>query len=134
MASFCSFWAILLSFALMAAHPCPSLAQASPLSTHVSTISASPASSEEAPMLSPDIEPLFPTPRGVASSPSQSSLPTIPSSPSPPNPQVLDTPGSVLAFPPLASMPAASHASSRSLISVSYLASLVIFLMQFRFV
>ncbi|KAK4281090.1 hypothetical protein QN277_012625 [Acacia crassicarpa] len=95
MASFFSLWSILLFFTLMAAHTCSLvLAQASPLSTHVSAISAAPAaSSEEAPMLSPEIEPLFPTPSGVASSPSQSSLPTIPSSPSPPSPKVLGTPG-----------------------------------------
>ncbi|KAF7810296.1 classical arabinogalactan protein 26 [Senna tora] len=65
--------------------------------------------------LSPDIEPLFPSPAGAAYSPSDSSLPTIPSTPSPPNPEVYGTPSPVIAFPPSQSMPVyarASHSSS----------------------
>ncbi|EXC34693.1 hypothetical protein L484_020462 [Morus notabilis] len=78
-----------------------------------STISAAPAvlpgspiSSDHAlsPTLSPDITPLFPTPRKEPLSPSESSLPTIPSSPSPPNPDGVIAPGPGVAFPPSGSL------------------------------
>ncbi|KAF5732704.1 classical arabinogalactan protein 26-like [Tripterygium wilfordii] len=97
-----------------------SLALASPAIVHVqfSTISAAPAVLPGAPMaspsgLSPDIEPLFPTP--VSTPPSESSLPIIPSSPSPPNPDNMLAPGPELgAFPPSGALPASSSVSLAS--------------------
>lgn len=75
-----------------------------------STISAAPAllpdisnhnliapSSNEAPTLSPDISPLFPSPGGSELSPTESSEPLIPSSPSPPNPDQMVYPGPAMA-------------------------------------
>ncbi|XP_061351041.1 classical arabinogalactan protein 26-like [Gastrolobium bilobum] len=133
MASFWSFSAIFM--ALMACN-C-SLALASLQSMHVSTISAAPTMLPDAPLfsptMSPDIQPLFPTPGGAAYSPSESSLPTIPSSPSPPNPEVLGNPGSVLAFPPSESMPVSapfSQGASLPLCSIFHLAMLVICIVQ----
>ncbi|KAK7392355.1 hypothetical protein VNO78_20791 [Psophocarpus tetragonolobus] len=132
-----SFWSFLVIFmALMACNF--SLALASGPNVHVSTISAAPTTLPGAPLyfsptLSPDIEPLFPTPGGTALSPSESSIPTIPSSPSPPNPDVTNSPGSVLAFPPSESMPAlapSSQGASLPLDSILHLAILVICIMQ----
>lgn len=115
MASFPSFLAILT--VLMACH-C-SASSASRQSMHISTISAAPAFLPGAPLvsptLSPDIEPLFPTPGGASYPPAESSLPTIPSSPSPPNPDAIGTPvGSMAAFPPSDFMPVSSPASQAS--------------------
>ncbi|XP_054802166.1 classical arabinogalactan protein 26-like [Prosopis cineraria] len=130
MASFWPFPAIFL--ALMASNCSSCLA--CPPSVRFSAISAAPTVSPAAPLvsapLSPDIEPLFPSPGKAAYSPSDSSLPTIPASPSPPNPDAFGTPGSVMAFPPSESMPAhdapASRSSSLPLNLLSYLALLVI--------
>ena len=133
-----SFWSFSAMFMAIMACNC-ALALASQQNMHVSTISAAPtvlpagASPLVSPTLSPDIEPLFPTPGGAAYTPSESSLPTIPSSPSPPNPDVIGSPGSVLAFPPSESMPAlapTSHAASQPLYSILHLALLVFFIMQ----
>ncbi|KAJ1435710.1 hypothetical protein SESBI_04652 [Sesbania bispinosa] len=114
-----------------------SLALASRQNMHVSTISSAPTTLPGAPLfspsLSPDIEPLFPTPRRGAYSPSESSLPTIPSSPSPPNPDNLGNPGPALAFPPSESMPALAPSSQGAplpLYSILHLAMLVICIMQ----
>lgn len=134
MASFWSFSAMLM--ALMAC-TC-SLALGTRQNMHVSTISAAPTTLPGAPLfsptLSPDIEPLFPTPGGAAYSPSDSSLPTIPSSPSPPDPDPFGHPGPVLAFPPSESMPASapsSHgASLLPLCSILHLAIKVICIVQ----
>ncbi|XP_028804241.1 classical arabinogalactan protein 26-like [Neltuma alba] len=132
MASFGSFTAIFL--ALIASHFSSSLA--SPPSVRFSAISAAPTVLPGAPLastpLSPDIEPLFPSPGKSAFSPSDSSLPTIPASPSPPNPDAFGTPGPVMAFPPSESVTAhapVSHSSSHPVNLISYLASLVICLM-----
>ncbi|KAB2016263.1 hypothetical protein E1A91_D08G087100v1 [Gossypium mustelinum] len=75
------------------------------LHVQYSTISAAPAFLPSAPLASspslpPDIEPLFPTPNGVAPSPTDSSMPTIPSSPSPPNPDNIVAPAPGFAFSP----------------------------------
>ncbi|KAG5002677.1 hypothetical protein AAZX31_10G021400 [Glycine max] len=129
-----SFWPFLAMFMALMACNCSSLASASRQSMHVSTISAAPTTLPGAPLyysptMSPDIEPLFPTPGGSAFSPSESSIPTIPSSPSPPNPDVTNSPGSVLAFPPSESMPAmapSSKGASLPVYSVLHLAILVI--------
>ncbi|WVY97009.1 hypothetical protein V8G54_029160 [Vigna mungo] len=134
MASFWSFLVMLM--ALMACNS--SLALASRQNMHVSTISAAPTALPGAPLqfspaMSPDIDPLFPTPGSAAFSPSESSIPTIPSSPSPPNPDVTNNPGSVLAFPPSESMPAlapSSHGVSLPLYSVFHLPILVFCIMQ----
>ncbi|XWS36225.1 hypothetical protein CRYUN_Cryun20dG0067100 [Craigia yunnanensis] len=84
-----------------------------------STISAAPALLPTAPLasspsLSPDIEPLFPTPKGMAPSPTDSSLPTIPSSPSPPNPDNILAPGPDFALSPSGSLPASTSVSLTS--------------------
>ncbi|KAI4301340.1 hypothetical protein L6164_034628 [Bauhinia variegata] len=133
MASFWSLWAILM--ALIACNF--SLSVATRENMHVSSISAAPAVLPGVPVasptLSPDIEPLFPSPAGPAQSPTDSSLPTIPSSPSPPNPDALATPTSQVAFPPLSSEPASSptsQASFQSLNSILYVALLVICTVQ----
>ncbi|KAF9669374.1 hypothetical protein SADUNF_Sadunf14G0101000 [Salix dunnii] len=73
-------------------------ALASQIHVKLSTISAAPAFLPDAPLssppaLSPDIQPLFPSPGVEAPSPTESSLPTIPSSPSPPNPGDILAPG-----------------------------------------
>ncbi|CAK7348236.1 unnamed protein product [Dovyalis caffra] len=84
------------------------------------TISAAPAFLPDAPLsspptLSPDIEPVFPTPRVGAPSPTESSLPTIPSSPTPPNPDGVLAPGPA-GFPisPSGSLPVSSSVSLTS--------------------
>ncbi|KAI4349603.1 hypothetical protein L6164_010169 [Bauhinia variegata] len=130
MASFWSSWAI--SVTLMAFNF--SLSMATRQSMHDSIISAAPAVLPDVPVasptLSPDIGPLFPTP----ARPTYSSLPTIPSSQSPPNPDVLATPTTQLAFPPMSSVPSsspASHASSsQPLNPIFCMALLVICTMQ----
>ncbi|KAE9618472.1 hypothetical protein Lalb_Chr02g0143101 [Lupinus albus] len=131
MASFC----LLFSSMFMALIACNcSLALASMQNMHVSTISAAPAMLSDAPLaLSPDIEPLFPTPGGAAFSPSESSLPTIPSSPSPPNIDVFGNPGSVSAFPPSVSTPApapVSKGASLPLYTILHLGMMVICMMK----
>lgn len=134
MASFWSFSAIFL--ALIACN-C-SLALASAKTMHVSTISAAPTILPEAPLfspaMSPDMEPLFPSPGGVAYSPSDSSLPTIPSSPSPPNPDISTHQGPVSAFPPSESMPPAlgpsSQGSSLLMYSILHLAIMLVCIIQ----
>uniref|UniRef100_A0A5B7B9R3 Classical arabinogalactan protein 26-like n=1 Tax=Davidia involucrata TaxID=16924 RepID=A0A5B7B9R3_DAVIN len=82
-----------------------------------STISAAPAflpnppslSSPPLPTLSPDINPLLPSPGGAGLSPTESSVPTIPSSPSPPNPDATAVaPGPGMAFSPSGSLPDSS--------------------------
>ncbi|KAK7277710.1 hypothetical protein RJT34_22725 [Clitoria ternatea] len=135
-----SFWSCSAMFMALIMASCISpLALASPQTMHVSTISAAPTTLPGAPMyfsptMSPDIEPLFPTPGGAAYSPSESSLPTIPSSPSPPNPDGTSNPGSILAFPPSSSMPALAPSSQGAyllpLYPILYLAILVICIMQ----
>ncbi|XP_020213157.1 classical arabinogalactan protein 26 [Cajanus cajan] len=132
-----SFWSFSAMFMALMACNC-SLVLASRQNMYVSTISAAPTALPGAPMyfsptMSPDIEPLFPTPGGAAFSPSESTTPTIPSSPSPPNPDVSNSPGSVLAFPPSLSMPAVaptSQGASLPLCSILHLAILVICIMQ----
>ncbi|XP_022771033.1 classical arabinogalactan protein 26-like [Durio zibethinus] len=84
-----------------------------------STISAAPAYLPSAPLVSspslpPDIQPLFPTPKGMAPSPTDSSLPTIPSSPSPPNPDNILPPAPGFALSPSASLPASNSVSLTS--------------------
>ncbi|XVF72537.1 hypothetical protein PTKIN_Ptkin12aG0129000 [Pterospermum kingtungense] len=84
-----------------------------------STISAAPAFLPSAPLASspslpPDIEPLFPTPKRMAPSPTDSSLPTIPSSPSPPNPDDILAPTPGFALSPTGSLPASSSVSTTS--------------------
>lgn len=100
-----------------------------------STISAAPALlpgaplsplSSSSPTLSPDITPLFPSPRRVPLSPTQSSLPTIPSSPSPPNPDVMAAPGPDFAFPPSGSLPASSSVSVASFQPLKLVAFLIL--------
>ncbi|KAL2323610.1 hypothetical protein Fmac_027989 [Flemingia macrophylla] len=132
-----SFWSFLAIFMALMACNC-SLALASRQNVLVSTISAAPTTLPGAPVyfsptMSPDIEPLFPTPGGAAYSPSESTIPTITSSPSPPNPDVTNSPGSVLAFPPSMSMPAVaptSQGASLKLYSIPHLAILVICIIQ----
>lgn len=106
MAPFWSFSAVLL--ALMA-FTCPLALASQQKNMHVSTISAAPTTLPGSPLLSPtlspDIEPLFPTPGKYAYSSSESSLPTIPSSPSPPNPHIIGHQGHDFAFPPSESNP-----------------------------
>jgi hypothetical protein len=60
------------------------------------------------PALSPDIMPVFPSPKVSTGEPPSSNLPIIPSSPSPPNPDDLD-PNS--AFAPFGSMATATSAA-----------------------
>ncbi|TYI13837.1 hypothetical protein ES332_A08G086000v1 [Gossypium tomentosum] len=106
MASLWSPWGNLFMF-LMAYFSSLPLSSSSQQHLHVqySTISAAPAFLPSAPLASspslpPDIEPLFPTPNGVAPSPTDSSMPTIPSSPSPPNPDNIVAPAPGFAFSP----------------------------------
>ncbi|MBA0553651.1 hypothetical protein Golob_012814 [Gossypium lobatum] len=106
MASLWSPWGNLFMF-LMAYFSSLPLSSSSQQYLHVqySTISAAPAFLPSAPLASspslpPDIEPLFPTPNGVAPSPTDSSMPTIPSSPSPPNPDNIMAPAPGFAFSP----------------------------------
>ncbi|TYI00429.1 hypothetical protein ES332_A11G134400v1, partial [Gossypium tomentosum] len=84
-----------------------------------SSISAAPAFLPAAPLssspgLPPDIEPLLPTPKGMAPSPTESSFPTIPSSPSPPNPDSMLAPGPGFAPSPFGSLPASTAVSLAS--------------------
>ncbi|KAK7270227.1 hypothetical protein RIF29_23222 [Crotalaria pallida] len=136
MASFSLLFSAIIMFMTVIACNCP-LALASLQNMHVSTISAAPTvlpgSPLASPTLSPDNEPLFPTPSGAAYAPSESSLPTIPSSPSPPNPDVFDNPGSESAFPPSVSIPAPAPASkgvSLPLYTVLHVAILAFCMMQ----
>ncbi|KAJ4727594.1 classical arabinogalactan protein 26-like [Melia azedarach] len=120
MASFSSFLATFMVFMAYFTSP----AFQSEMHVQFSTISAAPAflpstaplpsPSASAPTLSPDITPLFPTPKGMAPSPAASSLPTIPSSPSPPNPDDLLAPGPQTAFAPSGLLPASSSVSLAS--------------------
>ncbi|XP_004495996.1 classical arabinogalactan protein 26 [Cicer arietinum] len=133
MASFWSFFAI---FMAIIACNC-SLSFASSKNMHVSAISAAPTTLPESPLfspaMSPDMEPLFPSPGGAAFSPSDSSLPTIPSSPSPPNPDVTTHQGPVFAFPPSESMPAvapSSMSSSLPMYSILHFVIMLICIMQ----
>ncbi|CAL0316188.1 unnamed protein product [Lupinus luteus] len=132
MASFCLLFSAMF-ISLIACNG--SLSSASLQNMHVSTISTSPTmlpgSTLASPTLSPDIEPLFPTPSGAAFSPSESSLPTIPSSPSPPNSD--GNLGSIAAFPPYVSIPApapASKGASLTLYTILHLGILVFCMMQ----
>ncbi|XWS76493.1 hypothetical protein CRYUN_Cryun01aG0181200 [Craigia yunnanensis] len=103
-----------------------------------STISAAPAFLPSAPLASspslpPDIEPLFPTPKGMAPSPTDSSLPTIPSSLSPPNPDNILAPGPGFALSPSGSLPpsySVSLTSAGALKSTLFLGLLVFCLLQ----
>ncbi|KAJ7972885.1 classical arabinogalactan protein 26-like [Quillaja saponaria] len=132
-----SFWSLLAMFMVLVACHC-SLTLASELTKHISTISAAPAILPSAPVaspaLSPDIAPLFPSPGGVAFSPSESSsLPIIPSSPSPPNPDSIAAGGPGLALPPSEPLPASSSialVSNWPLNLVVYLGLLVICTVQ----
>ncbi len=114
-----SFWSILAMFMVFMTSYHISLASATELHMKVSTISAAPAVLPGAPVyspaLSPDINPLFPSPSGEALPPSESSLPTIPSSQSPPNPDVVAAPGPYeLAISPSGSLPESSSVSIAS--------------------
>ncbi|KAJ7977494.1 classical arabinogalactan protein 26-like [Quillaja saponaria] len=131
-----SFWSLLTMFMVLMASHC-SLALASKLTMHISTISAAPAVLPVAPVastMSPDITPLFPSPGGVAFSPSESSsLPIIPSSPSTPNPDSTAAGGPGLALPPSDPLPTSSTValtSNWSLNLVVHLGLLVIFIVQ----
>ncbi|KAK2649317.1 hypothetical protein Ddye_016806 [Dipteronia dyeriana] len=138
-----SFWATLVVF--MACFD--SQANSKPshhLHAQFSTISASPAYSPSSsspspvayssPALSPDISPLFPTPAGLAPSPTESSLPTIPSSPSPPNPDDFLAPApDQFTVSPSGVMPVASSlslASTGPLNLVAFLGFTLFCLMQ----
>ncbi|GMJ01103.1 hypothetical protein HRI_003779500 [Hibiscus trionum] len=103
-----------------------------------STISAAPAFLPSAPLASspslpPDIEPLFPTPNGVAPSPADSSVPTIPSSPSPPNPDNILAPAPGFAPSPAEPLPVSTSVyptSPCALKSTLFLGLLVLCLLQ----
>ncbi|KAL5069364.1 hypothetical protein RYX36_020251 [Vicia faba] len=132
MASFWSFSAIFF-IALTITCNC-SLASAKIM--YVSAISAAPTTLPETPLfsptLSPDMEPLFPSPGGAAFSPSDSSLPTIPSTPSPPNPDISAHQGPGSAFPPSESesispaLAPSSQGASLPIFSISHLAVILI--------
>ncbi|XP_022758096.1 classical arabinogalactan protein 26-like [Durio zibethinus] len=136
MASLWSPWGILF----MVFMACFSSLALSSSHIHVqySTISAAPAFLPSTPLASspslpPDIEPLFPTPKGMAPSPTDSSLPTIPSSPSPPNPDNILDPGPGFALSPSDSLPnstSVSLTSARALKSTLFLSLLVLCLLQ----
>ncbi|KAI4319431.1 hypothetical protein MLD38_033028 [Melastoma candidum] len=101
------------------------LAEASHQLLRISTISAapavlpsSPASSHLLPLppaLSPDVEPLLPSPGGSSGSesPSESILPIIPSSPSPPNPDDVAAPQPELALGPSSSLPVSASLANQ---------------------
>ncbi|CAK8572864.1 unnamed protein product [Lathyrus sativus] len=135
MASFWSFSAVFI--ALMISCSC-SLASAKDM--HVSVISAAPSVLPEAPTfsptLSPDMEPLFPSPGRAAFSPSDSSLPTIPSSPSPPNPDISTHQGPGSVFPPSESestspaLAPSSQGAPLPILSFSHLAVILICIIQ----
>ncbi|KAL5862803.1 hypothetical protein ACOSQ3_000317 [Xanthoceras sorbifolium] len=122
MASIWSFLATLMVFtACFSSQAMPSQllhAQFSTISAspaYLPTSSPSPLASSSSPALSPDITPLFPTPVGMAPSPTESSLPTIPSSPSPPNPDNFLAPApDQLAVSPSEVLPASSSVSLAS--------------------
>ncbi|CAL5208943.1 unnamed protein product [Lathyrus oleraceus] len=88
------------------------------------------------PTLSPDMEPLFPSPGRTAFSPSDSSLPTIPSSPSPPNPDISSHQGPGSASPPSESesispaLSPSSQGASLPIFSTSHLAVILISIIQ----
>ncbi|KAK8693862.1 hypothetical protein V6N13_071429 [Hibiscus sabdariffa] len=95
------------------------LSSSSRLHVQYSAISAAPAFLPTAPLssspsLSPDIEPLLPTPKGMAPAPADSSLPTIPSSPSPPNPDSMLAPGPGFELAPSGSLPVSASVSLTS--------------------
>ncbi|KAI4341709.1 hypothetical protein MLD38_026401 [Melastoma candidum] len=109
---------LLLLLLLLASTTREAVAAASHQLLHVSTISAapavlpsSPASSPLLPLpppaLSPDAEPLLPSPGGSSGSesPTESTLPIIPSSPSPPNPDDVTAPQPEVALGPSSSLP-----------------------------
>ncbi|XP_031259159.1 classical arabinogalactan protein 26 [Pistacia vera] len=127
-----SFWSFLATFMLFI-----TIFSSTQIHAQVSTISAAPAFLPSAPIpiastptLSPDITPLFPTPKGMAPSPTESSLPTIPSSPSPPNPDVMIAPGPELALSPFGSLPVSSSVSAAPLKLAIFLGFLLFCLMQ----
>jgi hypothetical protein len=142
-----SFWSFSTIFIAFIACNC-SLTLASVKNMHVSAISAAPTTLPEisaaptilpeapifSPAMSPDMEPLFPTPGRAAFSPSDSSLPTIPSSPSPPNPDISTQQGPALSFPPSESISPAiapsSQGASLSLFSILHLAIMLICIIQ----
>ncbi|MBA0826042.1 hypothetical protein Goarm_010935, partial [Gossypium armourianum] len=140
MASLWSPWGNLFMF-LMAYFSSLPLSSSSQQYLHVqySTISAAPAFLPSAPLASspslpPDIEPLFPTPNGVAPSPTDSSMPTIPSSPSPPNPDNIVAPAPGFAFSPsnspLPSSTSVYPTSARALKPTLFLGLLVFSILQ----
>ncbi|MBA0736476.1 hypothetical protein Gogos_010027 [Gossypium gossypioides] len=140
MASLWSPWGNLFMF-LMAYFSSLPLSSSSQQYLHVqySTISAAPAFHPSAPLASspslpPDIEPLFPTPNGVAPSPTDSSMPTIPSSPSPPNPDNIVAPAPGFAFStsnsPLPSSTSVYPTSARALKPTLFLGLLVFSILQ----
>ncbi|GKV12055.1 hypothetical protein SLEP1_g23257 [Rubroshorea leprosula] len=114
MASFWSFWVVLMAFMACLV---TSSALSSQMRIEFSSISAAPALLPDAPLasapaLSPDITPLFPTPGGdMSPSPAESSLPTIPASPSPPNPDAVLAPGPGFVLSPSESLPDSSSVS-----------------------
>ncbi|KAK6239302.1 hypothetical protein QUC31_004771 [Theobroma cacao] len=135
MASLCSLWGIFMVFMAYFS----SLAfSSSQLHVKYSTISAAPAFLPSAPPAHPPgaapyIEPLFPTPRGMAPSPTDSSLPTIPSNPSPPNPDNILAPGPGFALSPSGSSPASTSVSLTSAGALNltlFLGLLVVYLLQ----
>ncbi|KAE8699493.1 hypothetical protein F3Y22_tig00110577pilonHSYRG00023 [Hibiscus syriacus] len=87
----------------------------SQLRVQYSTISAARAFLPTAPSLSPEIEPLFPTPKGMSPAPADSSFPTIPSSPSPPDPDSVLAPGPGFALAPSGSLPVSTSVSDGAL-------------------
>nr|ABK92873.1 unknown [Populus trichocarpa] len=117
MASCCSMFLAMFTV-LMAYFSSPALT--SQIHVQFSTISAAPAFLHDAPSfspptLSPDIEPLFPTPGVGAPSPTESSITTIPSNPSPPNPDDMLAPGPAgSSISPSGSLPAYSSMSLTS--------------------
>ncbi|KAE8681610.1 hypothetical protein F3Y22_tig00111311pilonHSYRG00088 [Hibiscus syriacus] len=113
--------ATIWSFILFMAGFCSlaSSSYSSQLHVQYSTISAAPAflpfaPLSSAPSLSPDIEPLLPTPKGMAPAPADSSIPTIPSIPSPPNPDGMLAPGPGFALARSGSLPESGSVSLTS--------------------
>ncbi|KAK8711547.1 hypothetical protein V6N13_146828 [Hibiscus sabdariffa] len=118
MATCAAIWSFTLFF--MASSSSLALSS-SPLHVQYSAISAAPAFLPTAPLpsspsLSPDIEPLLPTPKGMAPAPApaDSLFPTIPSSPSPPDPDSVLAPGPAFALAPSGSLPVSTSVSSTS--------------------
>ncbi|XVE77688.1 hypothetical protein DITRI_Ditri13aG0082300 [Diplodiscus trichospermus] len=122
----------------MAIFPSPALSSSQLHVQYSTTISAAPAFLPTAPLASspslpPGIEPLFPTPKGMAPSPADSSLPTIPSSPSPPNPDNMLAPDPGFALSPSGSLPlstSVSLTSAGALKSTLFLGLLVLHFLQ----